>query len=900
MWVMRPALHVIALLLCTFAAAAGGDVGGDDAYDWEKWRQFRSFRPIERPPVPHVKRRELVANPIDAFILARLEANDMLPLPGADRLTLLRRATFDLWGLPPTPQQIEAFLTDESPDAWAKLIDRLLQSPHYGQRYGRHWLDLVRYEQGRVRLKADPSFRGDVHFRDYIVRALNEDKPYDRFLTEQLAGDLLPVPVAVEADPAARRQYFDQITAPAFLSLGDWFDECTDPNRLHLDIVDEQINAASKVFMALSVDCARCHDHPFDPVPTQDYYALGGVFRSTRIIGEFSEFWRDGRDRLTRPLATPKQVAANEAVRERIAEARQNIDAILRTERQRLTQIWKRDEALYRRVAADLPAPQFTVHEAEDFAGQDNLKVTAAGFGDDENELIETQLPLRQWARYTDFRLPKRGRYRLELYMASTGPTPLIVEAGRNTAKSVLTEPVTGTGALDAAHFTWRDAGEYVMAGGPNALRLTSEGGPFPRLDKFRFVLIEPQRDEQVKAAAAKHGLDARLLDAFTFDADNAWPSVAGIEIWLGGEVTERVAGLRGKIVAMRGEIVEYDRVLAVVDQPRTYNLPVHVRGDVYRPRDKQTPRGALRITNHLLPPPAVPADQSGRLQLARWLTDPRHPLTARVMVNRIWQWHFGRGLVDTPNDFGSRGGEPSHPELLDWLAAEFIESGWSIKHVHRLIMTSNAYRMRSHPNPKSDGRDSGEAAPIRNPKSTDPENKLLWRFNRRRLEVEAIYDAMLSTIGKVPRQESGPLDFGKSADRMMYVLTSNRSPLGLGEEIRRMFAVFDYQPDGRPLPQRDESITSAQALWWLNNPLPKYFAGEFVKRLLDLKDATDHDRLDAAWLIALGRKPTDEERQVMLAYLQRSVLHEGVGREEAWKRVCLAIYSSNEFRYVE
>src|SRR5687768_12088823 len=266
------------LTFCIVMAVLAGALGADAApYDWDTWRQFWSFKAVERPAPPAVRDASWVRNPIDRFILAKLEVEGLKPAAEADKLTLIRRLTFDLTGLPPTPEEIRAFQQDKSADAYEKLVDRLLASPHYGERWGRHWLDVARYVPGRISFPGVKNTKGDAHYRDYVVRAFNKDKPYDRFLTEQLAGDLLP--------PAAdREQQFDQITAPAFLSIGAWFDQETDPNRLRMEMVDEMVNATSQAFMGLTVACARCHDHKTDPIPTADYYALGGIFRSTRIV----------------------------------------------------------------------------------------------------------------------------------------------------------------------------------------------------------------------------------------------------------------------------------------------------------------------------------------------------------------------------------------------------------------------------------------------------------------------------------------------------------------------------------------------------------------------------------------------------------------------------------------
>ncbi|MCB1207253.1 MAG: DUF1553 domain-containing protein, partial [Verrucomicrobiae bacterium] len=281
-----------------------------------------------------------------------------------------------------------------------------------------------------------------------------------------------------------------------------------------------------------------------------------------------------------------------------------------------------------------------------------------------------------------------------------------------------------------------------------------------------------------------------------------------------------------------------------------------------------------------------IPADASGRLQFAEWLTHPEHPLTARVMANRIWHWHFGTGLVRTVDDFGKRGVPPSHPELLDWLACELIDSGWSIKHLHRLILSSATYRASSARTPENLAR--------------DPDGTLYSRFPSRRLEVEAIYDGMLTSIGKVPRQAAGsPLDTSKSKDRALYILTSSRSPLGMGIEIRKMFPLFGFDDSGRPMHDRDENVTTAQALWWLNNPLPRYYATKLAEKLV--KECPDpRERALTLHETVLGRPPGSGAETAMLGYAKDLVTLRGLSETEAWTRVALGLFSSNAFRNLE
>ena len=853
---------------------------GDDAYDWDHWRQFWSFKPVRRPELPAVKDATWATNPIDRFVLAKLEEKDLRPAPEADKATLIRRVTYDLTGLPPTPQEVRAFVTDTSPDAYEKVVDRLLASPHYGEKWGRHWLDVARYVQGRITFPGVKHTSGDQAYRDYVVRAFNKDKPYDRFVTEQLAGDLLPP----EKDPEAE---FDRITAPAFLSIGAWFDMCTDPNRLKLEMVDEMVSTTSKAFLGLSVGCARCHDHKFDPIPTADYYALGGIFRSTRLVGEFSEYWREGRVRQLRPLAMPDEVAANDRLRDKIKEKKAALWQYLSDRHAERMGEWKAQEAAYRSAAGKIAKPFTVLFEAENFDSITNLHIAQLQKDGKGIDVIESLNPTAQSAVYR-VEPPEPGEYRLEAFYCTDDKVPVqVVVNGTTQVAATLNQP---TGGWDLKYLRWGDCGTLKLHEGLNFVRLGAKDGDFPRVDRFRLYRVDQGFDERVKSAAQEANLDPLLLAHFVVDPDRPWPSPGEMAAYLPDERVKPARDLLAAIGALEAEIKPYELVVAVTDQGKCEDLPIHIKGGTYQVSKDVPPRGSLRLFENVLPLPKVPENHSGRLELAGWLTDPRNPLTARVMVNRLWHYHFGRGIVATPSDFGSRGQAPTHPELLDWLASTFVEQGWSMKKMHRLILLSSTYRMSSRPDPRVEK----VAA------QTDPDNRWLSHFPRRRLEAEEIYDAMVSTTNRIVRQEPGkPLDVDKSKNRAMYVLSANRSPKGLGNEVRKMFPLFDYDPSGAPIDVRPSSTTPAQSLFWLNNPLPKYFADLFAERLLKMDSLTDPKRIDMAYMLAVGHSPSKEMKEQALGYVQQ-LMAEGATKQEAWTQFCLALYAATEFRYVE
>ncbi len=852
-----------------------------------------SFQPVRRPPVPQFGDDTWVRTPIDAFILRGLERQGLKPANVASKYTFICRATLGLTGLPPTPDEIVAFIKDKSPDAYDKLIDRLLASPHYGERWGRHWLDVARYVPGKVKVLGIDRVDMAADYRDYVVRAFNEDKPYDRFITEQLAGDLLPPsPKVAKASvddpisPQLKQAYFDQLIAPAFLSIGDWFDECTDPNKLRLDIIDEQMTTMGKAFLGVNFNCARCHDHKFDPIPTRDYYALAGIFRSTRITSKFSEFWRDGRPRLTRELGLP-----------RIAESNQVIRALLEEEEPESARVFSRhllawgdneNTKAYARAIRALPKPTVVAFEAEQFAGVDNIAIRKAeslgpeGEQDAQLVYIDSLKPLDRWVKY-EVAFPIGGTYDFELRLASGEPAPIKVELNGK----VVAESAAGVATLGKTwwHFTWASVGRFEIREGLNFLRIrVAKGGPFPAIDKWRFVRHD-ENARRVAEYAKKHDLNEARLRDWLVAGKYTLPTPLDFAKFHEPMATI-VADRRESCRSLRSKLVDLPTALSVRSLYKPINLPIHTRGMTYATAGDPVPRGVPSTLAPNVKPPVVPDKASGRLQLAQWITHKDHPLTARVMVNRIWAWHFGRGLVETTSDFGTQGAKPSHPELLDWLAAEFVSSGWSVKHIHRLIMRSNVYRLSSRATETNT--------------RIDPSNKAYWRWSPRRLEAEAVYDAMLMSTGAFEPQKPGaPLDVDMSSDRALYVLTSGRSPAGLGDDIRKMLTLFDFDDTGTHVEKRDVSQTPAQALFFLNNPLPGHFAERFAQRLLALK-IDDRRRAKHAYFVAFSRPASEAWVDGAVAYVEGLVKEEALSRQAAWARLGRALYSANAFRYLD
>jgi hypothetical protein len=673
----------------------------------------------------------------------------------------------------------------------------------------------------------------------------------------------------------------------------------TDPNRLRLEMVDEMINTTSKAFLGLSVACSRCHDHPFDPIPTADYYSLGGIFRSTRLVGDFSEYWRDGRVRQLRPLALPDEVAANDRVRQQIAAREaQWWQYLTQQHAQRIT-AWQADEPNYRAASAKItPRPFVKLFEAEDFTGQTGLRIAQLMRNGKAVEVIETLLPKAQWVKYAP-EVPITAQYRLDALYSTEDRVPLTLTVNGNViTKHALATP---TGGADLKFQRWQTVGTFELREGMNFIRLDAREGNFPRIDRFRLYQIDSAVEQQIAALADAQKLNPKVLANFVIDPDDPWPQVAGIEAYLDEAQRKPAEALRAEMDALAEQIKPYDQVISVTDQPHPADLSVHRRGGTYSDSGDPIPRGVPRLLDGALDRPTIPSDHSGRLEFAHWLTDPRNPLTSRVMVNRIWHWHFGRGIVPTTSDFGSRGAAPTNPQLLDWLAATFMDprttgvppvipasSAWSMKNLHRLILTSSTYRMSS--------RAADPAA-----QTADADDKFLSRFPRQRLDADELFDAMFTTRNIMPHQPSGqPLEVDKAKGRALYVLTSGRSPEGLGLEVRKMLTLFDYDASGAPIAERPTSQTPAQALFWLNSPLVKYYAEKFAERLLKMDRLDDAKRVEMAYLIAVGHPPSKTMSEASLAYLKQCQDEDGLTPQQAWARFCQALFGSNEFRYVD
>ena len=662
-------------------------------------------------------------NEIDRFILARLEREGLAPAPEADRRTLLRRASLDLIGVPPSAEDVDDFLRDQRPDAYERRVDAMLESKMYGERWGRHWLDVARYADSNG-VDENVAFANAYHYRDYVIDAFNRDLPFNDFIVEQLAGDLLPEPAEPTAEDDARTR--SRIAALGFLALGPKMLAEPDKEKERVDVVDEQLDVVTKAFLGETIACARCHDHKFDPISQADYFALSGVFRSVSTFDSIATVGRVAQ----RPMATAAQRKQLESWR---AQAKK-------------------------------------LDETRDAA---RITLTAA----------ERRANFARWSTL----LAK--------------PTPNMLRD-----------------ALAAAE---RDARNPL-----------------------------PERETFIAARAAR-------------------------------EAQEKIRP------------VDPPRALGV-NESKVDETPLHDRGDHMQPKGDKIARAVPAVLERVLPGPSFPADSSGRLELARWMANSENPLTSRVAVNRIWTWHFGTGIVDTPSNFGVIGSKPAHPELLDYLARRFADGGWSMKAMHRLVMASATYRQSS-------------AAHTALPEH-DPDNHLLTRFPRRRVEAEIIRDAVLATSGDLDRSVGGTLlgigdhDYvtnDQSGNGAKY--DSNRRSIYLPVIRNAMFGLFtafDYPDASTPIDCRPRTVVAPQALFFMNAPFVETAATKIADALAAATNDSDQ-RVRGAFRRTLARDPDQRERDEsrdFLAELERS----GLGRSAALARLCHALLSTNEFVTLE
>ena len=818
-----------------------------------------AFLPPRVSPLPGIKQKNWPRNPIDSFILAGLEKHKLKPRPPADKRTLIRRATFDLTGLPPKAEEIEAFLADNSNDAFAKVVDRLLATPQFGERWGRHWLDVARYADSNG-LEINLPYENAWRYRDYVVRAFNEDKPFSRFIREQLAGDLLP--------GDNEEQHYDQLTATGFLMLGPKLLFEPRKAKLEMDIVDEQIDVTTRAFLGLTVSCARCHDHKFDPIPTRDYYALAGIFASTATLTWDAEpksgppRWRE------RPLAAPEKAKAVEDHAAAVAKLQASLQAA-----------GEMKTALPGGVSSSELGGIVLDNSMAQLVGSWKESTYATNFID-KNYLQDGNTGKGQKSARFVPDLPQTGRYEVQFaYVPRRNRArnvPVTVHAA-NAARTVLIDQ-TESPTIDGLFVS---LGTFEFAAGTNGAVVVSNQGTegFVTIDAVRFVPAGTEMTMKMQT-----GQKARARKSGTALTDRSIH-----------QLLDDLQELRAK------EPPPVPMAMAAQDGA-ICNCRINLRGDPEK-LGPEVPRGFLSVLEKNVPPPAsLSAEASGRLELADWIASNQNPLTARVAVNRIWHYLFGGWLVESVDNFGALGERPTHPELLDYLALRFMEQGWSFKKIIRALMLSSTYQMSSELDPLAYAK--------------DPENKLMWRMNRRRLDAEAIRDAVLAVSAQLDLTMGGSLSptndaaFGASAMASNAQVASTRRSLYLPvirNDTPDLFQVFDFADPYLVTGKRHTTTAPTQALFMMNSPFMLEQSRQWARSLLATAPANDAQRVASAYTQAFGRPAGAEATERALRFIaeyQAALENQEPEKEKrrlmAWQSFCHALLASTEFRFID
>lgn len=981
-------------------------------------RQWAFHKP-EDPTVPVVKNQRWAKTPVDHFILARLEDKGLSPAPPADKRTLIRRATFDLIGLPPTPKEIEDFLNDNAPDAFAKVVERLLASPHYGERWGRHWLDVVRYTDSLD--SRGVGGEGDIpesyRYRDWVVNAFNQDMPYDKFVQEQIAGDLLQ-----PNDP--ERIDTNGIIATGMYAIGNWGNGDADKDKILTDIADDQVDVTGRAFLGLTLACARCHDHKFDPISTADYYSMAGIFFSSHILPKLTPKGQ-GETLLFIPLASPAELDRRQKREARIAELEKQITTDTDAQLADLGKKMLSQSADYLTAVGDYEnrigkAPQLTVasfigEQPESFRPSPELFqqwLNELGFGD-----------VKLLARITHDFMDKPGLHVLRNSNNADTPSGVINASDKTVSFSTITmppmsvaihpsptagvaaswtSPLTGTieikgrvadadpncgdgidwhieikranGVSEIASGTIPNGGMQPFSDGKNATNLKALK---INAGETLSLIIGPKAEyscdttiielELVDSNDPKHSWSlTKDLTTRAGDGKNPYPDAFGHEdVWRiydtlgqsplgelasGSPLAKWFAAVKAHTARtdLRATAEEVQRALLATDATNStvgklYGDLANPRGafwagmpnpEKYFPAQAQKPLEAARAELAMLkkdtPPPLAKAHGlqdggvpesphagvhdvkvhirgrydrlgelaprgfprvlagddrksiskgSGRLELAKWIASPDNPLTARVMVNRIWQHHFGEGIVRTPNNYGKLGTPPTHPELLDYLAHRFIESGWSIKAMHRAIMLSAAYQQSSVPLPAT--------------LKADPDNLLFGHMNRRRLEAEALRDSLLSVNGKLNLATGGPSIRDLNTDRRtLYVMTIR------SDRATYQF-LFDAADPNAIVEKRIDSTVAPQALFLLNHPFTVAQTKALAERLLKEAPGDDKAKINWAYELLYGRPARKDEVRIGLKALAQFRTGSKEKNSE-WEQYCQVLVCTNEFIYVD
>ncbi|HVA47650.1 MAG TPA: PSD1 and planctomycete cytochrome C domain-containing protein [Pirellulales bacterium] len=784
-------------------------------------RQFWSFQPVRDPQPPAVRQADWPRRPLDHFVLARLEAEGLQPVCEADRRTFIRRATFDLIGLPPTAEEVEAFAADERPDAYERSIERLLDSPHYGERWARHWLDVARFGEDQAHTFQARLYTSGYRYRDWVIEAFNRDLPFDRFVTEQIAGDLID-------DAGGDRT--SRLAALGFFALGPvYYADNACGAKAKLDEYDDRVDTLARGFLGLTVACARCHDHKFDPISMRDYYSLAGIIASS--------------DYYEAPLAPADVVARYDAAQAKVKQAEEEL---------------KEARALESRNLSESFAPQ-------------TARYLVAVWRLENRRKVDPQSKLSAMAEDADLNEAVLERWQRHLAADRQAKHPLLAAwrellARQDSSKDLSADPAALAEAEQAAKWVQAIA---VLA--VNQRRMVEEQYA-AHLAMLKEGEPRPEKPDLEKSAAD-------ILKYFVDDRNAPLaPPKELVEKLLPEEGRKKLATMQAAIEELKKAVGEKYPIAHSLKEGQAANMPIHLRGS---PTDlgDEAPRGFLAV---LSPADARPFEQgSGRLELARAIADRNNPLTARVFVNRVWQQHFGRGIVGTPSNFGLLGERPTHPELLDYLASRFIASGWSIKSLQREIMLSATYRLAS----------TWQAAQY----ERDPDNRFYWRMNRRRLDVESWRDALLAACGNLDPVMGGPsqkLDDASNRRRTLYAAVSRH-------ELNPVLRLFDFPDPNLTSERRVITTVPMQQLFVLNSEFMIGQAKTLAARLLR-EPSSEDARVERIYRWVFGRPPRERERQLAREFLAGTSVVAGAVKLSPWEQYAQALLGSNEFVFVD
>ena len=939
--------------------------------DLEGGRQFWSFQPVRDPALPEVRDPAWVRTDVDRFVLAKLASNRFEPAAEADRRTLLRRLTFDLTGLPPSPEEIDQFLSDSAPNAYEKVVDRLLASPHYGERWGRHWLDLVRWAETNGH-EFDNNKLDAWRYRDYVIDAFNSDLPYNQFLKEQIAGDLMPERLSADGVHAV-----NPIASGTFW-LWEVLNSPTDSVKARADQIDNQIDVISKATQGLTVACARCHDHKFDPIPTADYYSMFGIFQSTHM----SEKCVDS------PQHAALIRAANRRIGDMQADVKSHVNPALK----------RRAAALAARYMGAVD--KITAEDAEGMAAEFNYaltepshplflfaRVAEPGSSDFKGRLDHMRGELREWVAKADRSHPiwaergdeiyedfESGYENWELSGSGFGDSPVQLVApnlklsgyaGQALASSFGNGADTLVGTLTTQKFRMPSRYVHVRMAGPTdasrekndpSIRFTviadehKSANATPDVSgrlKWRTLAMTKERGRICSLEIIDRDREGSVvIDQIVFSGSKEAPPIAGrptdrivslldrddigsledlaqayqqIAIEL-AESKNRTPADEALLASLLGlarledaidtldevetrwvnEMFEFRAAAVNSIPPSTFAMtskdyepadsPIHVRGNHKNPGEI-APRQFLQIVAGEQQKPFT--NGSGRLEFANWVASERNPLTARVMVNRVWKHHFGKGIVATPDNFGKMGARPSHPDLLDHLATRFVKSGWSVKDLQRHIVLSSAYRQSSEASAEAQER--------------DPDNQWLSYMPVRRLEAEAIRDSVLVVAGTLNRTLGGPgvpphiSEFQDGRGKPATGPLDGDGRRSVYVQVRRnfltpLFLAFDYPLPISTIGRRGVSAVPSQALILLNNEFINTQAANWAQREMEIHERPD-DRIGDMYVRAFGREPLAEEVSEIRAFLSKQ--GQAQGERQAWTDLAHALLNTSEFIFI-